>query len=169
MDVGAAPPSRLRHRTGRRRVPIAIVVGLAAVTLLAAVAALSGFGLLAEPGRGSGAPVAQDSGTPGPTTGATPTPSASGPAGGCGRQPGPAPAVKVTNVKVGTRVTGYGREDDTDPLPMAIAARPDGGSCLAWLGTDNRVYLGRLDCDDRLVGTPTSFAAINLQDVHADR
>jgi hypothetical protein len=170
MDVGAAPPARPRHRTGRRRLPVAIAVGLAVVTVLAAVAALSGFGLLAEPGHGSGAPVAQDggSGSPGATPGATSTPSSS-PADGCGRQPGPAPAVKVTEVKTGTRVVGYGREDDTDPLPMAIAARPDGGSWLAWLGTNNRVYLGKLDCDDRLVGTPTSFVGIDLQDVHADR
>ena len=168
MDVGAAPPSRPRHRT-RRRLPIAIGVGLAVVTVLAAVAALAGFGLLAEPGHGSGAPVAQDGGssTPGATPGATPTPTAA--AGGCRRQPGPKPAVKVTEVKVGTRITGYGREGDTEPLPMAIAARPDGGSWLAWLGTNNRVYLGKLDCDDRLVGTPTSFVGIDLQDVHADR
>jgi hypothetical protein len=76
--------------------------------------------------------------------------------------------VTVTEVDLGVPVTGYGRESDTDPLPMAIAARPDGGSWLAWLGTDNRVYLGELDCDDRLVGTPTSFAGIDLQDVHAD-
>jgi hypothetical protein len=51
---------------------------------------------------------------------------------------------------------------------MAIAAAPDGGSWLAWLGTDGKVYLGRLDCDDKLVGTPTSFDGIDLQDVQAD-
>jgi hypothetical protein len=77
--------------------------------------------------------------------------------------------VKVTTVKLGTRVVGYGRETDTESLPMAIAARPDGGSWLAWLGTDDRVHLARLDCDDRVVGTPTSFAGIDLQDVRADR
>jgi hypothetical protein len=37
-----------------------------------------------------------------------------------------------------------------------------------WLGTDGKVYLGKLDCDDHLLGTPTSFAGIDLQDVQAD-
>ncbi|GFJ93953.1 hypothetical protein [Phytohabitans rumicis] len=69
---------------------------------------------------------------------------------------------------MGVPVTGYGREGDTEPLPAAIAATPSGGSWLAWLGTDSRVYLGKLGCDDRLVGTPTSFAGIDLQDVQAD-
>ncbi len=69
---------------------------------------------------------------------------------------------------MGVSVTGYGQEGDTEPLPTAIAATPSGGSWLAWLGTDNRVYLGKLDCDDRLVGTATSFAGIDLQDVQAD-
>jgi hypothetical protein len=76
--------------------------------------------------------------------------------------------VKVTEVKVGVRVTGYGQEGDTEPLPMAIAAMPGGGSWLAWLGTNSRVYLGKLDCNDHLVGTPTSFDGIDLQDVQAD-
>jgi hypothetical protein len=71
-------------------------------------------------------------------------------------------------VNVGVKAAGYGQEGDTDPLPMAIAARPDGGSWLAWLGTDGKVYLGRLDCDDKLVGTPTGFTGIDLQDVQAD-
>jgi hypothetical protein len=76
--------------------------------------------------------------------------------------------VKVTEVKLGSTVTGYGSEADTEPLPMAIAARPSGGSWLAWRGTNGRVYLGQLDCDDHLVGKPTSFAGIDLQDVAAD-
>ena len=33
------------------------------------------------------------------------------------------PVAKVTEVKVGVSVTGYGSEGDTEPLPMAIAAR----------------------------------------------
>lgn len=100
-------------------------------------------------------------------TSATPTPSAP-PTGGCTRPSAATPAVKVTEVDVGVPVTGYGGEGDTEPLPMAIAATPDGGSWLAWLGTDSHVYLGRLGCDDKLVGTPTSFAGIDLQDVQAD-
>ena len=89
-------------------------------------------------------------------------------AGPCGRTPGESPVPKVTQVNVGVRVTGYGQEGDTDPLPMAIAATPAGGSWLAWLGTDSKVYLGKLDCNDHLVGKPTSFAGIDLQDVQAD-
>ncbi|MEH1124564.1 cellulose-binding domain-containing protein [Micromonospora sp. CPCC 206061] len=97
----------------------------------------------------------------------SPTPSASS-SDGCARQAAAGPVVKVTDVNVGVPVTGYGREGDTEPLPMAIAATPSGGSWLAWRGTDNRVYLGKLDCDDKLVGTPTSFEGIDLQDVQAD-
>jgi hypothetical protein len=146
---------------------VLLIVGLIALTAVATGAALSAF----APKVGAGGPAGPDPSAVGSTNpGAPPTatapPSASG---GCARPAGASPVVKVTEVKVGRRVTGYGRESDTEPLPMAIAARPDGGSWLAWLGTDDRVYLGRLDCDDRLVGAPTSFAGINLQDVLADR
>ncbi len=91
-------------------------------------------------------------------------------AGSCSRPVGvcTAPDVIVTEVDVGTSVTPYGREDDTDPLPMAIAAMPFGGSRLAWLGTDDRVYVGELDCDDHLVNSPFSFPAVDLQDIYAD-
>ncbi|MEU4419885.1 hypothetical protein AB0F81_04615 [Actinoplanes sp. NPDC024001] len=92
-------------------------------------------------------------------------PTATGP---CARKISATPVARVTEVKLGTKVTGYGSEGDTEPLPMAIAARPDGGSWLAWRGTDGKVYLGKLDCADKLVGEPTSFAGIDLQDVQAD-
>jgi hypothetical protein len=62
----------------------------------------------------------------------------------------------------------YGQEEDSDPLPLAIAALPSGGSRLAWLGTNNQVYLAKLDCNDHLVGTPTSIPAVDLQDLYAD-
>jgi hypothetical protein len=104
-----------------------------------------------------------------PTGSPTSSPAASASASGdCVRPAGALPQVRVTDVNVGVAVSGYGSEADTDPLPMAVAAAPDGGSWLAWLGTDGRVYLGRLDCDDRLVGAPTSFEGIDLQDVQAD-
>jgi hypothetical protein len=51
---------------------------------------------------------------------------------------------------------------------MAIASTPSGGSWLAWLGAGGRVYLGRLDCNDKLVGKPTGFVGVDLQDVQAD-
>ena len=86
----------------------------------------------------------------------------------CARPAAATPRVQITEVDVGVPVTGYGREGDTEPLPMAITATPDGGSWLAWLGTDSKVYLGRLDCADQLVGSPTAFDGIDLQDVQAD-
>jgi hypothetical protein len=87
--------------------------------------------------------------------------------GDCGRIPSAAPEVTVTEVDTGGGVIGYGQEADTDRLPMAIAARP-GGSWLAWVGTDDQIHLGRLDCDDQLEGEPIAFEGIDLQDVLAD-
>ncbi len=112
----------------------------------------------------SATPSASPSASSSATPSGTPTPAPTD----CARPAGAAPQVRVADVNVGVPVTGYGQEGDTEPLPMAIAATPDGGSWLAWLGTDDRVYLGRLDCDDHLVGAPTSFEGIDLQDVQAD-
>jgi hypothetical protein len=93
-----------------------------------------------------------------------------GPVGACSRTVGScsAPTVNVANVNLGVAVTGYGSQSDTSPLPLAIAAIPGGGSRLAWLGTDKKVYIGKLGCDDQLVGTPFSIPAEDLQDLHAD-
>ncbi|WP_307874628.1 hypothetical protein [Frankia nepalensis] len=65
-------------------------------------------------------------------------------------------------------MVSFAPRGDTDPLPAAIAAAPSGGSWLAWLGTDSKVRVGRLDCADQLVGTPTSLDGVDLQDVRAD-
>jgi RNA polymerase sigma factor (sigma-70 family) len=112
--------------------------------------------------------VASHSASPSPTkTSASPKASPVS-AGGCARPVSPSPVVKTTAVNVGVSVTGYGGQSDTEPLPMAIAATPSGRSWLAWLGTDGNVYLGNLDCNDHLVGTPTSFTGIDLEDVAAD-
>ncbi|WP_205327187.1 hypothetical protein [Glycomyces sp. YM15] len=99
---------------------------------------------------------------PGPSE--SPSPEA---VGECERVPSGTPEVTVTEVDTGGGVIGYGREGDTERLPMAIAARP-GGSWLAWVGTDDRIHLGRLDCDDELEGDPIAFEGIDLQDVQAD-
>ncbi|MFG3341106.1 hypothetical protein [Glycomyces sp. NPDC048151] len=85
--------------------------------------------------------------------------------GECERVPGAAPEVTVTQVDA--NAIGYGQEGDTERLPMAIAARP-GGSWLAWVGTDDQIHLGKLDCDDKLEGDPIAFEGIDLQDVIAD-
>lgn len=130
--------------------------------------ALPGASAAAAPAAGAaGAPVAAPNTPAAPAT-AAPATAAAAATGACGRKASVKPATKVTEVKLGVKVTGYGGEGDTDPLPMAIAARPDGGSWLAWRGTDGKIYLGKLDCADKLVGKPTSFAGIDLQDVQAD-
>lgn len=167
-------PSRFRHRKdrspARRRIAIAVAATVAAAGIAAAILATTGPTPDIQAQRSgvdqTGSPAPSGAAPATPTPAASPSPQTQGP---CARPVAATPVVKVTEVKVGTRVTGYGRESDTEPLPMALAAAPSGGSWLAWLGTDGRVHLGRLDCDDRLVGTPTSFAGVDLQDVHADR
>ncbi len=131
----------------------------------------------AAPAAGTSAPPASTGPSVAPSAAAPGTPASAAPAapaaaattaGGCARKVSAAPSVKVTQVSLPAKVAGYGQEGDTENLPMAIAARPDGGSWLAWLSTNGKVYLGRLGCDDKLVGTPTSFTGIDLQDVQAD-
>jgi hypothetical protein len=165
----------MRLPRGRRALVIYLAVG-SAVLATSVIAAVTG-GAGATPSNASataGLGSVAQSGSPsaGPATSANPSASASAgapqPVGECGRKASGSPVVSVTDVNVGVAVTGYGREGDTDPLPMAIAATSN-GSWLAWLGTNSRVYLGRLDCDDKLVGAPTSFEGIDLQDVQADR
>jgi hypothetical protein len=166
-----ARPSAPRHRAGfspARGVVITIVGTTVAAAALAVAAALSA----ASPSTNAQNDQSSAGGQP---TSGTPSAGAISPspttktAGPCGRKVGTSPTVKVTEVKLGQQVTGYGREGDTEPLPMAIAATPAGDSWLAWLGTNDRVYLGKLDCNDKLVGKPTSFVGIDLQDVQADK
>ena len=155
----------------RRHIAIFGAAGLVAAAALAGVAALAS----ADPGGPPGPAAALSATTPTPTgvvpssraTPSTPVPTPKKTTG-CGRRATVSPTVRTTDVEVGGRVAGYGQEGDTDPLPTVIAARPAGGSWLAWLGTDGRVHLGRLDCDDRLTGKPTTFTGIDLQDVQAD-
>jgi hypothetical protein len=140
----------------RRRLPV--VAGIAAVAAAVVAVTLS----LAYPNQAGNPSAAPPAAAP-----ATAPPKAAAAAGGCSRPVGKKPVARVTEVKTGSRVTGYGGEGDTEKLPMAIASRP-GGSWLAWLGTDGKVYLGKLDCNDKLVGKATSFTGIDLQDVQAD-
>ncbi|HET9519325.1 MAG TPA: hypothetical protein VFO77_16500, partial [Actinoplanes sp.] len=162
------PPAR----GNARRVLIAVVV----LCCIAAFALVAGVG-----GGPSWLPWGERADVAAPAAGsADPAPAASPPAeasaepvppkssGPCARPVAATPKTTITEVKVGARVTRYGAQRDTDPLPMAIAARPTGGSWLAWLGRDGKVHLGALDCADRLTGATTSFAGIDLQDVQAD-
>ncbi|WP_157734921.1 hypothetical protein [Pseudofrankia inefficax] len=89
-------------------------------------------------------------------------------AGACGRAAGTAPTTRITDVPLGSQVVSFGPQGDTDPLPTAITAAPGGGSWLAWLSPDSQVHLGRLDCDDHLVGATTTVAGVDLQDIRAD-
>jgi hypothetical protein len=121
----------------------------------------------------SGAGGVSSSGAGGATEGGTSNGGSSnggGAAGACSRAVGSctAPTVKITSVSLDATVTGYGSQSDTEPLPMAIAATPSGGSRLAWLGTDKKVHLAELDCDDKLVGATFSIPAEDLQDLYAD-
>jgi hypothetical protein len=88
-------------------------------------------------------------------------------AGECQRPVGAAPEVTVTKAGI-SGVIDYGGEGDTDRLPMAIAARPDGTSWLAWMGDDDQIHLGRLGCDDQLEGDAVAIEGIDIQDVQAD-
>jgi hypothetical protein len=183
-------PSAVRRPGGRAS--RAVLVATLAVVGLAACSTASGSpaaGPAADPVPGRQLAAGASAAAPGPSgaasappaaaAGAAPGASAAGSApsrsaaaaktaGGCARKVSASPAVTVTQVSLPSKVVGYGQEGDTDNLPMAIAARPDGGSWLAWLGTNGKVHLGRLGCDDKLVGTPTSFTGIDLQDVQAD-
>jgi hypothetical protein len=137
------------------------------------VAACSTAGESTPPGDTGGTAVGSGSNAGGNASGAAATGGGSpsgGSGGSCGRPVGScsAPTTTVTDVSLGIAVTGYGGEGDTAPFPMMIAAKPSGGSRLAWLGTDSNVYVAELDCTDKLVGTPFKFPAVDLQDIYAD-
>ena len=93
----------------------------------------------------------------------TVTSTSSGPTGPCAD-----PEVRLTDIELTSPVIGNGNEGDTAPLPMAIAAKPSGGSTLAWLGEDDQVHIVDLGGDDQPIGTPFSLPAVNLQDIAAD-
>jgi hypothetical protein len=181
MSTHEHPPEAGGHRQPRRRLAlIGIAAGLVALAGIAAFvlptgahssdrSASSALSETPVPG-GSAAPAS------GPAA-ASAAPSASGSAaasagpktaGACARPVGASPVARITQVSVGSAVKGYGGEGDTEPLPTAIAATPSGVSWLAWLGTDAKVHLGKLGCDDKLIGKPTTFTGIDLQDVQAD-
>lgn len=174
-------PTSSRHRASRASVRRGILIAAVGATVVAlsvaAFAVLSSANPASNAGSEgqqaaaqAGGSTANGSAAPSatPSASAAPTSPAPKPTGPCGRTAAAKPVVKVTNVNVGVSVKGYGGEGDTEPLPMAIAATPNGGSWLAWLGTNGKVYLGKLDCNDKLVGKPTSFTGIDLQDVSAD-
>jgi hypothetical protein len=93
----------------------------------------------------------------------TVTSTSSGPTGPCAT-----PEVRLTDITLDSPVIGTNDEGDTAPLPMAIAAKPSGGSTLAWLGQDNQVHVVDLGADDQIVGTSFALPAVDLQDIAAE-
>ena len=190
MSTNDVPPSPAGHRrpgSRARRFALLGAIGgvVAAIAVAAFVLPAGATGWLSTSSAPSSSPPAAGASLSSPaaaaasvaaakpSTSASAKASASAPAapktaGACARPVGSAPVTRVTQVSLGSPVRGYGGEGDTEPLPMAIAATPSGTSWLAWLGTDGKVHLGRLGCDDKLTGTPTSFTGIDLQDVQAD-
>jgi hypothetical protein len=85
-----------------------------------------------------------------------------------------APTVRVTDVDLGGKLD-YST-DETFALPLALAAKPGGGSLIAWMtgyahygsSTTSLVHIGELDCNDQLVGTPFTLQAHDFQDLAAD-
>ena len=118
-------------------------------------------------GTSSGTAGASSGGSTG-TTGCGSTCS-SAPAGTCS-----APQVRISSVALGTAIN-YSK-DETYEIPLAIAAKPNGGSRLAWMtgyahygsSTSSQVHVSELDCDDKLIGTPFALPAHDFQDLAAD-
>jgi hypothetical protein len=85
-----------------------------------------------------------------------------------------APQVRVTSVDLGAALS-YSK-DETYAVPLAIAAKPGGGSRIAWVtgyshygsSTASQVHVGELDCDDQLTGTPFTLEGHDFQDLAAD-
>ena len=84
------------------------------------------------------------------------------------------PDVRVTSVDISSTLN-YST-DETYNIPLAIAARPGGGSLVAWMtgyshygsSTASQVHIAQLDCDDQLVGSPFTLEAHDFQDLAAD-
>ncbi len=76
------------------------------------------------------------------------------------------PQVRVREVELGGPVVT--NDSETELKPLAVAPIPLGGSWLAWMSNNDRVYIARLDCDDQLVAGPFSFPANDFQDIAAD-
>ncbi len=138
-----------------------------------AVAGSSGSGGTGGSGAGSAGMSAGGSGTGGTNVG--------GATGNCpGSCAAPAatscstPGVRVTDVELGSALD-YST-DETYNLPLAIAAKPGGGSLVAWMtgyskygsSTASQVHVASLDCDDKLTGTPFTLEAHDFQDLAAD-
>ncbi|HEX3773657.1 MAG TPA: hypothetical protein VHV51_04280, partial [Polyangiaceae bacterium] len=86
-----------------------------------------------------------------------------GPAGSCSM-----PNTRITEIDVGAAISQ--NEDEAALKPLAISARPSGGSRVAWMGTDNMIHVTTLKADDTV---DTSVGTVNIPgndygDIYAD-
>lgn len=120
----------------------------------------------------SGAPAggAQSTSTTGsPPTGSCVGNCATAAAGSCG-----SPKSRITEITLSAKLS-YDTSE-TGVLPLAISAKPGGGSRLAWMtgygtnasSTTGKVHVQDLDCDDQPTGPEFSFEAHDFQDLAAD-
>jgi hypothetical protein len=166
LAAGCSAPEPFDHAStssGGSKAGVTPDAGSAGAT--SAGGATSGGGTSSAGGTTSSAGATSAAGTSSGAAGSGGTTSAA-----CARPVGTcsAPTVAVTEVDLGVAITGYGTEWDTEPLPMAMAAKPSGGSRIAVRGTDGQIHIGELDCNDNLVGTPFSLPGEDLQDLYAD-
>ncbi len=133
--------------------------------------AMGGGGASGSSGAATGGSAATSGATTGGASGVSGAAGSAGTGGGCTNMPSgacSAPMVRITDVTFGVELVGNGGEGDTQPIPLAIAAKQNGGSRVAAMGADGRVYVGELDCNDQLVGAPFSFPANDFQDISLD-
>ena len=151
----------------------------------------NGTGGVLTTGGAMGSGGVQGTGGPGPASGGstgsggvTGSGGTTSPGGASGNCPGtctaPAatscssPQVRISPVGLGAALS-YSN-DETYNIPLAIAAKPGGGSLVAWMtgyshygsSTTSQVHVAELDCDDKLVGTPFTMEAHDFQDLYAD-
>jgi hypothetical protein len=99
------------------------------------------------------------------------TAGSSGTAGSGGTQPFAACAltterVRITDVNVSTAIDS--NESEAELRPIVIAARPSGGSRVAFMGEDGDAHIVTLDESDQLTGTPVTLAVHDFSDLYAD-
>jgi hypothetical protein len=74
--------------------------------------------------------------------------------------------VRITEIDVGASIDH--NETDAHLKPLVIAPIPAGGSRVAWMGTDSKVYVSKLDASDQVTGAAIGFDAEDFGDLYAD-
>jgi len=76
-----------------------------------------------------------------------------------------APTVRITEIDTGATVVV--NEDDAALKLLSISPVPSGGSRVAFMGSDSKVHLTTLDCDDNVVSS-FGLPALDYGDIYAD-